>query len=267
MLLIKNKSLRVALGFLETFNFLSLRLLLKNRPRARSFAGKIFRTYMSLVQHDKWRSQSIDELFPQMSECRVVIEHMKGGGIITPVDELAYLAILTRNIRPKNVFEIGTFRGRTALNFALNSPPECIVHTLDLAPENRDAFKKTANADDAALIERSYTGVDYQGKDGAEKIRQWLGDSTTFDFAPYHGQMDIVFVDGAHHYAAVASDTKNALKMVRDGGWIVWHDFATYGDYNDVTRAVLDTLPASDVIQIDSTLLAVYRKQASPARS
>ena len=42
MLLIKNKPLRMAWGFCETFSLLSLRLWLKNAPRARAFAGKAF---------------------------------------------------------------------------------------------------------------------------------------------------------------------------------------------------------------------------------
>ena len=215
---------------------------------------------MSLVKHDRWRSRTIDELLPNMADGRIVLEHMQGCGIYNPIDEFAYLALITRSIQPKRVFEIGTFRGRTALNFALNSPAECLVYTLDLPPDNRMAMKAATNAADALIIEQSHTGVDYEGKPGSEKIRQLFGDSTRFDFCPYHDQMDIVFVDGAHHYAAVESDTRNALKMARSGGCIIWHDFANYGDYNDVTRAVLDLLPANEITQIDNTQLAVYRK-------
>jgi predicted O-methyltransferase YrrM len=70
--------------------------------------------------------------------------------------------------------------------------------------------------------------------------------------------MDMVFIDGAHHYSAVKSDTENALKMVKSDGIIIWHDFAIYGDYNDVTRAVLDRIPPNKIIQIDSTSIAIY---------
>ena len=260
MLLIKNKPLRLALGVLETFNFLQLRLWLRNPALAGRLPGKIFRDYMSLAKSDRWRSQSIDELFPQMTSERIVLEHMQGGGVYNPIDELAYLALITRNVRPARVFEIGTFRGRTALNFALNSPPECIVYTLDLPPSLRDAAQAATHRDDAAIIAKSDTGIDYSGKPGSEKIQQLLGDSSQFDFSPYFGRMDLVFVDGAHHYSAVESDTKNALQMARVGGWVVWHDFANYGDYNDVTRAVLRLVPAREVVQIDNTQLAVYRK-------
>ena len=262
MLLVKNQTVRLVLGCLETFNFLQLKLWLKNPEQARAFPGRVFRDYMRLVKHDRWRSQTIDELFPQMTDGRIVVEHIPTWGIFDPIDELAYMALITRNVCPKRVFEIGTFRGRTALNFALNSPPDCVVYTLDLPPTGRDEFKGRTNKADAALIEISLTGIDYQGRPGSEKIRQLFGDSSTFDFSPYRGQMDLVFVDGAHHYEAVASDTRNALAMLRDGGWIIWHDFANYGDYNDVTRAVVEMLPSEEIVQIENTQLAVYRRPA-----
>jgi hypothetical protein len=79
--------------------------------------------------------------------------------------------------------------------------------------------------------------------------------------APYPDAVDLVFVDGAHYYAAVGSDTRNALRMARSGGWIVWHDFANYGDYNDVTRAMFDLLPADQIVQLEDTQLAVFRNR------
>ena len=262
MLLVKSKKIRFLFGLLETFNFLYLKLWLKDRARARSFAGKVFRDYMSLVGREKWGCKSIDELFPENREARIILEHLPGGGISTPVDELAYLALVTKSVGPRFIFEIGTFRGRTALNFALNSPPDCVVYTLDLAPGDRKEMQSETNAADSAIIEECVPGIDYRGKEEAGKIRQLLGNSLDFDFSPYDGKMNIVFVDGAHHYEAALSDTRNALRLVAAGGVILWHDFANYGDYNDVTRAVLDLVPPDDVFQIDNTQLALYRKPA-----
>ena len=260
MLLTKNKRLRVACGTLETLNYVGIKLWLKNPSAARLYPGKVFRDYMSLVGRDKWTSKSIHELFPSGST-RVVLEHLPGHGICTPIDELAYLAIITRAVSPSFVFEIGTFRGRTALTFALNSSPDCVVYTLDLPP---DARRAAANGDvgraDRTIIEKSETGVDYEGKDVSYKIRQLFGNSLSFDFKPYEGQIDLVFVDGAHHYEAAKSDTNNALRMLRPGGWVVWHDFANYGDYNDVIRAVLNVLPADQIIQIENSQLAIHQK-------
>ena len=136
------------------------------------------------------------------------------------------------------------------------------MNTLDLPPEGREALQGKTNSADAAIIANSITGVDYRGEECAVKIRQLFGDSTQFDYSPYHRRMNIVFVDGAHHYEAVVSDTKNALKLVAPSGVILWHDFANYGDYNDVTRAVVELLPLGEVIQIGATQLALYRQPA-----
>jgi predicted O-methyltransferase YrrM len=260
MLLIKHKPARLVCGWLETVNFLSLKLCFRNWCFAKRFVGLSFRTYMSLARDGQWRSRQIDEIIGDVGTVQIVIEHMRGGGIHNPVDELAYLALIARVTSPQKIFEIGTYRGRTALNLANNSPADCIVYTLDLPPDVRIDFEKRTNIADAALIRSSAPGVDYLGKPAARKIHQLFGDSTRFDFSPYFGQMDIVFVDGAHHYDAVRSDTENALKMIKAGGWILWHDFANYGDYNDVTRAVLDLIPGSDVVQIADSELACYRK-------
>jgi predicted O-methyltransferase YrrM len=113
---------------------------------------------------------------------------------------------------------------------------------------------------DWRVIEMSAPDRHYVGKDVAHKITQLYGNAMTFDFTPYRGSVDIVFVDAAHHYAAAKSDSENAIAMLRPGGVALWHDFANYGDYNDVTRAVLDTVPPQEVVQLENTQLALYRK-------
>jgi predicted O-methyltransferase YrrM len=261
--MIKNKTLRQLIGALETFNLLSLRLALKNPAKVRMFPGRIFRAYMGLVRQDRWRSREIFEVIDLPPGTRIALEHIPGRGIATPLDELAYLALITKACRPSNIFEIGTFRGRTALNFAMNAPDDCTVWTLDLPPAERAPFANVTNPADRAIIHASKTGVDYQDKPEARKIHQLYGNSISFDFSPYAGQMDLVFIDGAHHYEAVISDTRNALNLVKPGGTILWHDFANYGDYHDVTRAVLDLLPGDQIIQLADSQLALYRHPAT----
>ncbi len=258
MLLIKFKLIRLIFGILETANFLFIKLLFKKPKNIRLFPGRIFRNYMSLVGQDKWQCKGIFEIFPRISGKRIILEHLSGEGIETPLNELAYLALITAIKSPDNIFEIGTFRGRTALNFALNSPENCTVYTLDLSPYDKNHAIEVASKYDKLIIGKSKPSIEYQGKDVEHKIKQFYADSTKFDFSPYFGKMDIVFIDGAHNYNAVKQDTLNALKIVKPDGIIIWHDFAIYGDYNDVTRAVLDCIQSNRIIQINSTSIAIY---------
>jgi predicted O-methyltransferase YrrM len=263
MLLRGSKTIRDVVGVLETLNFLSLRLLLRNPQGYRRFPGMVFRDWVKLNKGARWGCEDIFEVLEHLggSPGRITLEHLPGEGIDTAIDELAYLALISRSLAPQLVFEFGTFRGRTALNFALNSPPSTKVLTLDL-PEGwgRSQAMASAEASDAEIIRRSRTGADYAGKDVAHKIHQLVGDSLTFDFSPYFNKVDLVFVDGGHQDEVVSSDTRNALRMVRPGGVVVWHDFANYGNYSGITRAILGELPANQVFQIENSQLALYQK-------
>jgi predicted O-methyltransferase YrrM len=66
-------------------------------------------------------------------------------------------------------------------------------------------------------------------------IVQLYGDTAQFDFAPWYGTRDLVFVDACHEYEYVRNDTDIALRLSRSGGLIIWHD---YGSWVGVTRAL-----------------------------
>ena len=102
-------------------------------------------------------------------------------------------------------------------------------------------------------------GQRFAGRPEAQRIRQLLGDSTTFDFSPYHGAIDFAFIDACHDYAFVKSDTANALRMV-PRGVIVWHDY--YPGWPGVVRAVDELLPKHRIMHIAGTSLAVLDRSA-----
>lgn len=139
MLLVHNKRLRLLAGVLKTANFAYLKLLLKNPQAARSFAGRIFRTYAELGSGVRyWRACGIDALLPPGRAYQINLQYGRYEVLSNPVDELAYLALLARATETTKIFEIGTFRGRTALTFALNTPDTAIIYTLDLPPDQHD---------------------------------------------------------------------------------------------------------------------------------
>lgn len=137
-----------------------------------------------------------------------------------------------------NLFEIGTFDGRTTLNLAMNAPATCRVITLDLAPATETRYEVVGS--EKQYIDKPSSGhriTRYLDKHPAlkTKIDQRFGDSATYDYAPLFGSCSLVFVDGSHAYDYARSDTAVARQLVKPGGAIVWHD---YGVWSGVTRAL-----------------------------
>lgn len=126
-------------------------------------------------------------------------------GSLVSAYELQILCALVKKTAPEKIFEIGTHRGWTTANLALNSPPKCQIMTLDVAP------LRPNNAE----IEKLF--AEYS-------IRFIHADSARFDFSVFYGTIDFVFVDGSHAAADIERDTATALKMISPKGIIVWHD-------------------------------------------
>jgi predicted O-methyltransferase YrrM len=162
------------------------------------------------------------------------------------------------------MFEIGTCTGKTAYLWARNSPPDACVVTLTLAPEEAARYQREAEDHgrdvQTALDLTAFTRFIYTGTDVEPKIVQLYGDSKTFDFSPWEGRCDLVFVDGSHAYSYVVSDSEAAIRLARPGGIVLWHDYngakhspGVYRRLNELAR----TLP---LVHLERTMLVAYRK-------
>ena len=174
------------------------------------------------------------------------------------VADIISLCLICKIINPKIVFEIGTLNGYTALHFALNTANDAKIFTLDL-PKNFESSMelKTTIVDDyhvkASLGSRYYC---FEDNDIAnKKITCLFGDSATFDFSPYYGKVDFFFIDGAHSYEYVKSDTMNALECVKKGSVIAWHDFGRAG-VNGVSKWVSELAKSHQIFVIPGGSLA-----------
>src|SRR4051812_1723198 len=176
--------------------------------------------------------------------------------------ELAVLATAAASVScGEEIVEIGTFDGRTTLNFAANAPSHLAVFTLDLPPDAAPKF-------DLAPGERAFIDKPRSGRHFAEAAPAWaapasrvtqaFGDSATFDWSAHHRRAGLVFVDGSHAHDYVIADTDTALKLVADKGVVIWHD---YGVWEGVTRA-LEEIEASRHLglrQVRGTSLVVWK--------
>lgn len=192
-----------------------------------------------------------------------VWEHDKANGNIR-ISELAILNLIAQEVTDNtNILEIGTFDGRTSLNLAFSSPSTCKVYTLDLEPEMDTEY--TLADGERHMVEKTMSGArikKYRETNTltTKKIHQLFGDSAKFDFSPYYNSCSLIFVDGSHAYDYAISDTKEALKMIKKGGVIIWHD---YGIWDGVTKA-LEEIESNDkmgLVNISGTSLAYWKNQ------
>jgi hypothetical protein len=163
------------------------------------------------------------------------------------VFELMVLCRLAKWMKPHRIFEFGTYDGRTTLNLAVNTPPHTRILTLDLAPAG-------SHVPSGGIVGERYLGTSH-----AERIQQLVGNSLEFDFGPYEGTVDMVFIDAGHAYPSVLRDTQVAARLIRkEGGVIVWHDYRAI----DGVTLCLDGMAArggmwSSMCHLDETRLAI----------
>lgn len=173
--------------------------------------------------------------------------------------EILALCVVAAHLKAKRVFEIGTYNGWTTLQLALNTPEDANITTLDLRKEDMRHVGLQLEKHDMKYIDKATIGDQYKNTRVEQKISQLYGDSATFDFSPFYDSIDLMFIDGSHHYEYVKRDSENALKMIRDGGVIVWHDLLVW---QGVTDYLLELSKKLKVFHIKDTSLVVYRKKS-----
>jgi predicted O-methyltransferase YrrM len=173
----------------------------------------------------------------------------------TPLTDLVALSVLVAQAHPAVLFEFGTFTGLGTLHMVLNSPATSIVHTLDLKPHERHSI---SGLDWESDIEQSKIGGLYRAAPEMDgRVRQHWGDSRLFDTSELRGAVDFIFIDAAHSYEFVRSDTEKAIEMAAPGATVVWHDY--HRVCPDVQRVVAEQAPEFAPMSIADTSLALMR--------
>lgn len=181
------------------------------------------------------------------------------SGATTSID-LALLRAVAKRYGVQDYFEIGTWRGESVANVA-KVVPHCVTFNLP----KEDLKKMTENG--------RYADLHGFFSQPLERVKHLYGDSQTFDFNPYYGKFDMVFVDGDHHYGSVLKDTDTAFRLLKDGhGVIVWHDYGLDSETVrwEVMEAILDGAPAemrNRIYHISNTLCAAYLPESFPTHS
>lgn len=176
-----------------------------------------------------------------------------------PLAELLTLAALCKHLRPKNIFEIGTYRGASTLAIAMNTPPESKIFTLDLDPAARATHRHGSGVIGgfpAFTIGEAFLGTPFAGK-----IHQLFGDSNAFIAGGLAHQIDFVFIDADHSYDFVRKDTERAFELLAPGGVVLWDDYRwepRHPECAGVTRCLNELSGSRRCYQVAGTRLAIY---------
>jgi FkbM family methyltransferase len=230
------------------------------------------------------------------------------ANIETPLDkwkmevhDAPILRYIYRNFRPKRHLEFGTWQGAGTvycleeceatvwtinLPFGENNPDGGVQYSGDGDSFGLGTAMAATWATRIGLPEADSYRTDCFGFIGRFYLERGLGhrvcqiycDSTQWDDAAYpDGFFDSVLVDGGHTPEIVASDTRKALRLLRPGGVILWHDFCPpVADKFPVTRGVRDGLSSilpllheqcARVFWINPSWILMGMKNAPPSRA
>jgi predicted O-methyltransferase YrrM len=188
-----------------------------------------------------------------INETEDIVPYSFLEGSSLPTD-FALLRSICRRNQAEDYLEIGTWRGESVANVA---PMVKNCFSINLPDET---MRSMGMDEDYIAMHRFFS------KD-IPNITHVQADSRTFDFASLNRKFDVIFLDGDHHTETVASDTRNAFKLLKDdNSVIVWHDYGTGTETTrfNVLAGILDGCPEENIkhlYRVSHTLCAIYTKK------
>jgi len=255
-------SMSVVWDAMKIANLAAVRLALRHPQLAREYCAQSLQRYDELMGSGLKPKSPVEFIYAQDWAAKMPAErvelpvalHTSGG---TRLDELLVLATATRVLRPKKVFEIGTFLGRTTSVFVMNTPPGAKIVSMDL-PVDIDVADATPSYlnSDVELVKQRQVGALLYECGLEDRYEQIYSDSLVFDPMPHAGSVELGFIDGAHTARYVENDTLKMATMMSDRGLVFWHDYGGKGSFRDLT-AYLDHISRSiGVFRVPNTTLA-----------
>jgi cephalosporin hydroxylase len=153
---------------------------------------------------------------------RVAVVMNEFGGLLRPIqnpNELTRWIQRVAGLRPKVLVEIGTAKGGTLYLHALAADPNATIISVDLPaglygggyPEwKTHLFRRIIGRGPTIHFVRA----DSHSPDTVAHVKSLLGGRP----------IDVLFIDGDHSYAGVATDFRMYRPLVRPGGLIGLHD-------------------------------------------
>jgi len=190
----------------------------------------------------------ISQLFPGMKLCVTQVSPHSLTDWDMVRDDGPILLRIIRWIASNRHLEFGTWKGYGACLVLENSP--ATVWTINLwdgekKPAGMPAYSENEvqlgtgsfwqrlfKKNRGTIVQNVQTdaknriGMMIHQKKLNHRVNQVFCDSRQWDCSAYPaGFFDSIFIDGGHQADVVASDTRKALPLLRQGGVVLWHDF------------------------------------------
>ena len=196
------------------------------------------------------------------SSLPAVLQRVEGiDGWMTPGQAAALHDAATRCPRDGTIVEIGSFRGRSTVVLASAAAPGVTVIAIDphagndRGPQEIEGFGDEAD-DDHAVFNANLAAAGVT--DRVRHIRAFSDDA----LGEVTGDVDVLYIDGAHRYGPALADIRSWGDRVTGGGAMLIHDsFSSIG----VTGAILRQLvPGAKFRYVGrSRSMTIYRADLS----
>jgi predicted O-methyltransferase YrrM len=229
------------LDAVKAMNLAALRLALRNVDLAASYMSRCLQLYDEMTGYGLESRSPVDYIVARgwgeiVRDERILLPTQLNDTGGTRPEELLCLANVTKVLRPRKIFEIGTFSGRTTSIFIMNAPRDTVVITLDLPPETKVPRDPSYIDTDIDLVRRRPLARHIHELGLESRCQQILSDSMEFDPTPHEGTVELGFIDGAHSHDYVKNDTEKMLRMITDRGMVMWHDYGGKGRFRPLSE-------------------------------
>ena len=169
-------------------NLISLTLV-RNPKRMIGYIMEVLFLYKALNSKRGISQRNVFEVLPSNDSANVKLGNLTSSGNwfgaqASYTADILNLCLICQIIRPKVVFEIGTYKGYAAYHFALNTPDDGKIYTLDLPKdESVQLTLHTTGIDDHPI--NSHAQIEkhcFEGSTFAAKITCLFGDSAVYFF-------------------------------------------------------------------------------------
>ena len=177
-------------------------------------------------------------------------------------DKLRFLMTLVRNkFHDKSILEIGTYRGTTTCNLMTNLSTGTIC-TVDCGYEELKSLLAEESSEHSKNIRYSAyeVGEVYKkyGRD-PERIKQIVGNTINDQVASEiinSGPYDLIYIDAAHTYEGVKSDTELVFQCLAPGSLVIWDDYN--GWWTGVNQYLDELARTHDLTYITDNRYVIY---------